>query len=276
MIDPHWQMTDLDPVTWRHLGPFFAPQQYIAAVRPGEHGLFILHDQGRVLKIVDTQARDLPSGIPTHIGDPLALAQELYRRGEWQRVHIIDRRHLAWVAQQAQATPRRDLTLDAYYHLVYTLVWGSGNGNGYVSEPPHPGKWHGWTYTQIRHFIAELPSPATVALGVYTDMAKPIPRGVPSGNALSIGLILVCEGGMIRRVTTFEALNWAVSDPGPTQQTLTALCEALEAQFAPAAAVLLCTDAVFSGWLAAAAADKPAYLAEAHARAAAIWYRSRQ
>jgi hypothetical protein len=255
MIDPHWQVIDLDPVTWRNLGPFFEPQRYIAAAQPGEHGLFILHDHGQVLKVVDTQTRSLPRGIPTQISDPQALAHELYERGEWQRVHVIDRRHLAWVARQAQASPRRDLTLDAYHHLVYTLIWGSGSG--YVAVPPHPGHFNGWTYHQIRHFIEGLPSPAALALGVYSD------------SVLSIGLILVCEEGQIRRVTTFEGLNWEASNPGPNEQTMTALCEALAAQFAPPAAVLLCTDVAFAGWLAAS--DKQAYLSAEHARATAIW-----
>ena len=256
MIDPQWQVIDLDPVTWRNLGRFFAPQQYIAAAQPGEHGLFVLHEHGLVLKVVDTQTNSLPAGIPAQIGDPGTLARELYTRGEWQRVHIIDRRHLAWAARQAQAAPRRDLTLDEYYHLVYMLIWGSRQG--YVCEPPHPGQMYGWTYADIRGFIAGLSSPATLALGVY------------AGDALSIGLILVCEEGMIRRVTTFEGLNWSVSHPGPTEQTLEALCAALETQFAPAAGVLLCTDAVFSRWLAAS--DKLAYLSEARASAQAIWY----
>ncbi len=256
MINPHWQVIDLDPVTWRHLGPFLEPKHYIAAAQPGEHGLFVLHDAGKLLRVVDTQTTTLPPGLPTQISDPEALAQELYSRGEWQRVHIIDRRHLAWVAQQAQATPRRELTLDSYYHLVYTLIWG--NRRGYVCVPPHPGQVYGWTYAEIRRFFSELPSPATLALGVYAD------------DALFIGLILVCQGGQIRQVTTFEGLDWTVSHPGPTQQTLAALCAALEAQFAPPAAVLLCTQAVFSAWLAAP--DKLACLAAARANATAIWH----
>jgi hypothetical protein len=255
MIDPHWQVIDLDPLTWRHLGPFLEPQQYIAAAQPGEHGLFVLHDHGRVLKVVDTHSRTLPEDIPAHISDPETLARELYRRGEWQRVHIIDRHHLAWVAQQAQATHRRDLTFDAYYHLVYTLLWG--NREGYACEPPPPAHWHGWTYTDVHHFIAALPSPATLALGVYSD------------DILWLGLILVCERGLIRRVTTFEGLHSTITNPGPTEHTLTTLCEALAAQFAPPAAVLLCTNAVFSGWLAAS--DKLAYLDAARVEATAIW-----
>jgi hypothetical protein len=258
MIDPHWQVIDLDPVTWRNLGPFFEPHQYIAAAQPGEHGLFILHDRGRLLKVVDTQTANILADIPAQIDDPVALARDLYARGEWQRVHVIDRRHLMWVAQQAQATPRRDLTLDSYYHLVYTLMWG--DPAGYACEPPPPNRWHGWTYADIRNFVAALPSPASIALGVYAE------------DDLAIGLILICEGGMIRRVTTFEGLDWSASHPGPTQHTLTALCEALEAQFAPPAAVLLCTDAVFSGWLTAA--DKLAYLTASRDDGTAIWYTS--
>jgi hypothetical protein len=256
MIDPHVQVIDLDPVTWRHLGPFFAPQQYIAAAQPGEHGLFVLHDAGQLLKVIDTNGASRPGDIPAQIGDPLALARGLYSRGEWQRVHVIDRRHLAWVARQAQATPRRDFTMDAYYHLVYTLMWGEGGG--YVCEPPHPGRWHGWTYTDIHRFVAGLPSPASLALGVY------------AGDLLKIGLILVCEQGMIRCVTTFEGLDWAPPVPGPVRPTLAALCDALAAQLVPPAAVLLCTDDVFSGWLAAP--DKWAYLAEAWANGTAVWH----
>jgi hypothetical protein len=255
LIDPFWQVVDLDPVTWRQLGRFFAPQRYIAAAQPGEHGLFILHDAGRLLNAVDSQATPVVASIPAEIHDPAALAQALYAQGEWQRVHVIDRRHLAWVAQQAQATPRRDLTIDAYYHLIYTLIWGKPEG--YVSVPPHPGQWNGWTYASIRQFFAGLPSPATLALGVYAD------------DALMIGLILGCQGGMIHQVTTFEALQWE-APIGPSRQTLGALQAALAAQFAPPAAMLLCTEGAFAGWLAAP--DKAAYLAAARADATAIWH----
>ncbi len=258
IIDPTWQVSDLDPVTWRNLGRFFNPQQYISAAQPDEHGLFVLHDGGLVLKVVDTAGLGRPEGIPDRIDAPEALVRDLYGRGQWQRVHIIDRRHLAQVARQAQATPRRDLTLDAYYHLVYTLVWG--DPKGYACEPPHPGHWNGWTYAEICRFIARLPSPATLALGVY------------EGDALAIGLVLLCEGGFIRRVTTFEGLTWRQPAPGPTPETLSALCVALRDQFAPPAAILLCTDAIFSGWLAAT--DKLSYLEEARANAAASWYRA--
>jgi hypothetical protein len=255
MIDPQWQVTDLDPITWRNLGPYLEPQRYIAAAQPGEHGLFVLHHGGALLNVVDTHTRATPSGVPANIADPVALAQDLYARGLWDRVHVIDRRHLARVAQQAQATPNRALTLDAYYHLVSTLFWG--NAQGYACVPPRPGNWNGWTYEDIRRVIAAIDAPATLALGVYAD------------DALAIGLILVCEQGQIRQVTTFEGLAWEVPSPGPTPSTLATLSEALSAQYAPPVAVLLCTEVAFAGWLAAA--DKQAYLSEARQQATAIW-----
>jgi hypothetical protein len=75
---------------------------------------------------------------------------------------------------------------------------------------------------------------------------------------------------MIRRVTTFEGLEEPLPTRGPTQQTLAALRNALEEQFAPPAAVLLCTEAAFTGWLDAT--DKLAYLSAARASGAAIWH----
>ena len=70
MIDPHWQVIDLDPVTWRNLGPFLLPERYIAAAQPGEHGLFVLHEHGQILKVVDTHAQRLTVAIPQTIEDP--------------------------------------------------------------------------------------------------------------------------------------------------------------------------------------------------------------
>src|SRR5437016_14401225 len=100
MIDPHWQVVDLDPRTWRHLGRFFEPGQYIRAAQPGEHGLFILHDDGIPLRIYDTDTGTRSDLHIPYVEQPQTLAQQLYERGEWQRVHVINKRHLAYVAYQ--------------------------------------------------------------------------------------------------------------------------------------------------------------------------------
>jgi hypothetical protein len=101
VIDPNWVLQDLDPRTWRAIGRFFMPGQYIAAAQPDERGLFILHDGGRRPRMVDTL-----SGLRGDLGivsidDPRGLAQALHARGEWDRVHVIDKRHLAHVGRTA-------------------------------------------------------------------------------------------------------------------------------------------------------------------------------
>jgi hypothetical protein len=258
MIDPHWSLVDLDPRTWRAIGRFFDPGQYIRAAQPGEHGLFVLHDGTRVLRAVDSQTGVRSDLALDTLGDPHALLERLYAHGEWQRVHLIDKRHLAEVARMSQAVTRRDLTLDQYYHMVYRLLWN--NGGGYLCLPPRPAAWHGWTYAGVQAFVARLPDAATVALGVL------------DGDALLIGLILELRGGLIRVVTTFEALG----EPAPAAVSSAAfehlwlLLEQRSAAGSPSpAAALLCTEAVFEAWLTAD--DKPAILEHAAQSGAAYW-----
>jgi len=255
MIDPHWSVTDLDPLTWRQLGRFFDPAQYIRAAQPGERGLFVLHDQGRVLRVVDSSSGVRSDLALEHIANPQQWAHQLYERGEWERIHIIDKAHLAWVARTAQATPRQELTLDAYYHLVYRLLWDQPHG--YVCVPAHPGHWHGWTYQQARDFLATLPSPGCLALGVFAD------------QRLLIGLILVSEQGQIRKLTTFEALPASCLAAGLSEETLHVLWQQLAAAIAPPAGLLLCTHKVFEAWIQQE--EKIQVLITAREQAQAYW-----
>ncbi len=167
MIDPHWQLVDLDPYTWRNIGRFIDPGLYIRAGSPDEHGLYLIHDGGNVLSVVETSGRARRDLGVEHIETPHELAKTLYGTGEWDRVHIVDRQHLNDVSTQAQQLENRELELDAYYRKVFRLIWGTSDG--YVALPPHPGNWHGWTYQQVTGFIDQLVAPASVALGVISD-----------------------------------------------------------------------------------------------------------
>lgn len=258
MIDPHWSLVDLDPRTWRNIGRFIEPPQYVGAAQPGEHGLFVLHNGERVLRVVDTERgvrRDL--GLAA-IDDPQTLAARLYETGAWQRVHVIDKRHLANVARLAQQIEQRALTLDAYYRQVFHLVWNAPGG--YVSLPPHPGHWHGWTYAGVQNFVRNLPPQATLALAVL------------DAQELAIGLILDVHQGLIRHVTSFETFSrpprLELSVVGVEQ-----LWNALEARThagAPApAAVLLCSQAIFDAWITAE--DKLAVLQQGAQAGTAFW-----
>jgi len=259
VIDPHWSLVDLDPRTWRNLGHLIELGRYVSAAQPGERGLFVLHDGARILRAVDSASgarRDLALSLER---GPAALARELYARGEWQRVHVIDRRHLANVARLAQATPRRELTLDQYFHLVHTLIWD--DADGYISLPPHPGHWHGWTYAGIKAFVARLPDAATVALGVL------------DGATTQIGLILDLRDGLIRTLTTFETFGLPAPAFELTPESferLWALLESRGANGAPMpAAALLCSQAAFNAWIEGE--DKRGALAQAALRGEAFW-----
>ncbi len=256
MIDPNWSVVDLDPHTWRVLGRFFDPGQYIMATQPGERGLFVLHEEGKLLRIVDSeQGARSDLGI-TRVDDARALAYSLYEMGIWQRVHIINKRHLAEVARQAQQVSDGSLHLDAYYRRLYNLLWGSDDA--YVCLPPHPGHWHGWTYQGILEFVQRLPAAATLALGVF------------EGNSLEIGLILEWHQHSITKVTTFEALPEPSCVSGVSQEALERLWQQLDAQFAPPAGVLLCTREVFDQWVEIAE-EKYRLLEDAQESGRAVW-----
>lgn len=256
MIDPNWNVIDIDPTTWRNLGPFIGAAQYVR-VPPSdsdEPELYVLHDNGRVLKIHDTHAGQRRDLSLTHIDDPHETARALYAAENWSRVHVINKQHLASVARAAQQIENRPLTLDAYYHLVAAEVWREPNG--YVCQPPRPPTWNGWTYAEAQAFIHSLPDPATVALGVLEN------------DSIYIGLVLEIRGGLIRTVTTFEAFTL----PQPLSlagTSLDMLAHAINAKFAPLAAALLCDRAAFEGWVTAA--DKSAFLRAAARQHKAFW-----
>ena len=207
-----------------------------SAAQPGEHGLFVVHDQGRVLKIFDTDRRARSGVKIDRVGDARALAKELYARGQWDRVHIIDQQHLARVGYLAGASANRSLHLDGYYQLVYDLIWDGGDG--YVAEPPKPAHWNHWTMSQLEQFVSRLPKSATIALGVF------------EGERLNIGLVLEFKQGNIVRATTFEAPALQPIDPQFSPDFLDQLWAQLD-HIAPPAAVLLCTQAAFDEWITA-------------------------
>jgi len=235
VINPDWSIIDLDPVTWRALGRFFEPKQYIRAAQPGEHGLFVLHDNGKLLRVVDTRQGLRTDLAISTIEDPARLAHQLYKTSEWQRVHVINKRHLAKVATLASETPHQNVHLDEYYHLIYRLVWE--DQEGYVCLPPRPDNWNGWRLGNIKTFIKSISVNSTLALGVMDQ------------GRVEIGLILQIHEGMINLVTTFEALELTKETLQVGSKLLEIIWQQLGRKFAPPAAVLLCTPVVFEAWI---------------------------
>ena len=236
MIDPNWQLVDLDPYTWRAIGKFIDPGMYIRAGSPDENGLFVIHDGGTVLSVVETAGTRRPDLGLERIEQSYLTAQGLFDSGEWDRVHVIDRQHLQSVSTEAQQSSNRSLELDAYYRHVFQLVWG--NAEGYAVVPEHPRSWNGWTYQRIVEFVNQLQSPASLALGVIAE-----------DGSLAIGLLGEVSEGSFRKVTTFESLPFGPSDMSVDEGFLDRIwSHLLETDFPPAA-VLLCTESVFDRWV---------------------------
>ncbi len=237
MIDPNWQLVDLDPYTWRNIGRFIDPGLYIRAGSPDERGLYVIHDGGNVLSVVETSGQSRNDLGIQRLDSPHQLAQSLYETREWDRVHIVDRTHLNAVSTQAQQLENRDLELDAYYHNVFRLIWGTDDG--YVALPPHPRNWHGWTYAQITAFVDRLVDPASLAIGVVSD----------DGATLEIGLIGEVSHGSFHKITTFESLPMPRESAAVSSEFMQRLWSHLASGPYPPAAVLLCTSSVFEAWV---------------------------
>jgi hypothetical protein len=235
MIDPHWDVADLDPVTWRRIGDYIRPTRYVRAGAPEEHALYVLHDQGAVLNVVDSQIGRRTDITVEPIRNPGQTADLLFGRGEWDRVHVIDKAHLQAVSDEAQSNPQHALTLDAYYRFVYQQYW-DGEG-GYVTSPARADNWNGWTWSGVQAWMAALPSPGAVGLGVI---------GL---EGLEIGVIVVVSEGLIRRVTTFETLPVPRRDAAVSAAYQDRIWQAMAEVIGPPAALMICTVEVFEAWL---------------------------
>ena len=233
-------------MTWRNLGRFIDVPQYVRAAQPGEHGLFVVHDQGRVLKIFDTDRRARSGVKIDRVGTPARWRKNCTRAASgiacMSSINTIWRASAIWLARRPIARCISTVTIQ----LVYDLIWDGGAG--YVAEPPKPAHWNYWTMSQPEQFVSRLPKSATLALGVF------------EGEQLNIGLVLEVKQGNIVRVTTFEAPALQPIDPQLSADFLDQLWAQLD-HIAPPAAVLLCEQAVFEEWIAAE--DKLAPLVQA-------------
>ncbi len=255
MIDRHWQVQDLNARTWRNLNRFIDVSLFVRAAQPDEHGLFVLHDGAQVLRVVDSQSAG-PCDLPElDVSEPRILAQHLFDQGRWERVHVIDKRHLAAVERQSQQPELRALSIDQYYQRVFHLLWD--DPQGYVCLPPHPGHWNHFTLNGVRAFVQQQPDPCSLTLGVI------------GADGVEIGLIADLGHGAITTLTTFETFGLPQPEIALTPQGLDQLWELLSARDVPPSVVVLCTPATFEAWLTAA--DKQALLQSAVAAGTALY-----
>jgi hypothetical protein len=69
-------------------------------------------------------------------------------------------------------------------------------------------------------------------------------------GGLEIGLIVGTADGLVRRVTTFEALDISRADAAVSREYADRIWKGIAESVGPPAALLLCTPEVFERWLA--------------------------
>ncbi len=134
MLDEQVAIVDVDPFQWRRLWEAIFPAGAME-IYPGAGGkgfIFVLHDQGRVLKAVHTVRGRLPIA---QVDDARALAEELAREYEADQVLIAEKGALQrfWDQAQLQADPALDW--DEYVMLVNRM---RRETEGLVVHPPEP------------------------------------------------------------------------------------------------------------------------------------------
>jgi len=239
MIYEDWDVVDLDPVTWRNLGPYFDPRNFTTRGDPSERTLSILHDGGHVLKAWDSEegARDdIHLGV---IADPLATAKELYESNQgWDGVQIFEKKSVLSFAHKAQESVHPQWDLDEYIAWVWELADADPEGLCYY--PPRSKRWNGWRYSEVKHFVEELiPDNSTLVLGVIED------------GALWAGLILGVRDRKIKLVTTFDALIPLGLGPVTRLEDIDEAGWVAARKFDPPAAALFCARQVFEEWMRA-------------------------
>ena len=106
--------------------------------------------------------------------------------------------------------------------------------------------WHGWQREQIDAFLAALPSPSSLVVGVW-EMQPSLP------DRLHLGIVCKVVQGEICSLSTFEALRSAGLKP--SEELAIGIEDALEimhyarSQVAPVAWALFCEKTAWDEWL---------------------------
>lgn len=129
--------------------------------------------------------------------------------------------------------------------------------------------WHGWQKASIQTFLAALPSPCSLVVGVWDTL--PATGTQPAQDRLVLGVVCEVVQGTVRALSTFESL--VAAGLKPMDELEISMDDALEImhyarrQVAPVAWALFTEQTAWNEWLFASAEDggaldKGALLAE--------------
>lgn len=233
---PWMRVKELDPDQWGRL--------YNLLIKPNRAstGLFILHDEGRIVTVTPAFAQK-QLGLPPEIDDPEVAAAELY--STWGRgpVGVFERTALKQVFDRIQRARNNG---DDIFTFLIKLADELASEPGMVLEPNPFSPWRGVS-PALPRAIARAVAPegkASVLFGIYDE------------GGLYLSLLLGFENGQLTLITTLPPAPSA--DRAADQARLLALAEAT---FAPVALGIFCPLSVVEangisphsmrGWLAA-------------------------
>ena len=123
--------------------------------------------------------------------------------------------------------------------------------------------WHGWRKRRMDTFLAELPSPCSLVVGVWDTL--PATGARPAQDKLVLGAVCAVEKGLVRSICTFEHL--VTAGLKPVDELEIGIEDALEImhyarrQVAPVAWALFIEKTAWDEWLFTST-DKGALLDE--------------
>jgi hypothetical protein len=119
--------------------------------------------------------------------------------------------------------------------------------------------WHGWNRQQIERFLAQLPSPSSIVVGVWETIPADEEEQSPEREMLILGMVCEVVEREVRSIRTFEALENAGLKP--VEQLEPGYEDALEVlriarkEVAPAAWALFIDKPAWDEWLFASSKE---------------------
>ncbi|MCU1489925.1 MAG: hypothetical protein JWM85_1330 [Acidimicrobiaceae bacterium] len=160
-------MKDIDVDHWRNL------QALLLDSAKGRRRIVVIHEDGEVLKLVHSDR--LPVlGAVSRVGDPHALADQLYRDNQESVdfVAVFERRAFDEYFGRFQATWSPEEDLDEFVHRSYALLEEYPQGIVTRPEPPRSTlglQWRlGSSYEDVKDAVHKfVPADSTVVFGIF-------------------------------------------------------------------------------------------------------------
>lgn len=188
MIGESALMVDIDP---RQMRRFYD----LVLLSPKKRRLFLLHDNGRVVKAVDTET-GLKPDLWGRIEDPEARAKELFdAESGVEEVWILERSAVRHYLGAVQATYTPNETGDEYFDRAFRSL-GHYPG-GIVKYPPDfPGlRYTGIEWVEARDFVRRYLPPDSVLILAAFD-----------GEEIWTSWIVTIRDSRIVRITSSDAI----------------------------------------------------------------------